>query len=128
MAIRVDLSRGTARIQIFGYVAWDELARAFTTMVEHPDFRPGMHSLWDLRAADVAQFTTDEVSIFSKVVVEHAPARAGARGALVIPAETDHGMSPLLTAVRDTKLPVRIRIFHDLAEAEAWLGSPEEAD
>lgn len=127
MPIRVHFSRGVAHIQVFGYATWDDFGRAFTTMIEHPDFHPGMNALWDIRAADLSQFTASELRRFAEFVTEHASSRDGARGALVIPSEVDHGLGPRLHAtLREIKLPVALEVFHDLAEAEAWL-TPDAA-
>lgn len=125
MAIRVDLSSGVAHIQIFGRTTWDDFRAAFTTMLEHPDFSPGMNSLWDTRTADFTQFTPPELLRFAEFVTGHAQARDGARGALVVSVDEDHGLASMYDTILEMKLPVHMRVFQNLADAEAWLAEPE---
>ena len=128
MTIRVDLSSGISRIQVFGHVTWDDFRDALTTMIEHPDFHAGMNALWDIRAADLSQSNSEDLLRFGELVIEHTAARDGARGALAIPGEEDHGLSKIFDTLREVELPVHVRVFRDLAEATAWLAPSGASD
>lgn len=123
MASRIDLSSGFAHVQIYGHVTWDDFRNAFARMLEHPDYRPGMDALWDTRGADFSQFTSPELVRFGEFVMERGATRDGARGALVLPDAGDHGLSQMYDTLQKLELPVRMKVFRNLAEAEAWLAS-----
>jgi hypothetical protein len=128
MAVRVEVSGGIARVRISGRVIGEDFRNAFTAMVDHPDFQHGMNALWDTRTANFSQFDSEDLLRFAEFVGRYATARDGARGALVVPAEEDHGLSAMYEKLAEIKLPIQTKVFRDLAEAEAWLASPGGSD
>jgi hypothetical protein len=88
--------------------------------VEHPDFEPGFGSLWDLRAADVRGFTTEdmqEMHSFNKSIL---PQRGAARSAFVAGNDVSFGVARVYEVIAENPNVAR-HVFRNVADAEAWL-------
>ena len=125
MLIRIDLSSGIARIHLSGLVTHVDFLDAFKQMIQHPDFKSSMDSIWDARGADFSQFSAQELQSFAAFVNRHAGTRGHARGALVVPSGEDSGLDAMIRAIEDIPMPIEMRIFRDLQTADEWLASSD---
>jgi len=122
MGIAFDTERGIAVITPAGQVTADGLIRAFVEMVEHPDFRPDMHSLWDMRQSVIGKMTAADMSRIARFIsARYGPLRQGARVAIVADTDVGFGLSRMYEMMSEGVLPARVRSFRSLSEAEEWL-------
>lgn len=98
----------------------DRLKDLLTTMLEHPDFRPGMPSLWDLRNCDLSLVDAPAMRALRDFNIERSEARGRARVALVTATDVGFGIMRMYEARVDVPTAVT-RVFRDRAEAEHWI-------
>ena len=92
---------------------------AFDQLISHPEFRPGMNAIWDLRQTSVTVRPGDP-SKFAAYVRSRRGAR-GSRYRLAVLAKTTEqwSMARIFELVAAT-LPFEYRIFGDESAARQW--------
>ena len=81
-----------------------------------------MLSLWDLRDASLARFTSDRIVSVQARLSPRVRERAGGRTASVVPADFDFGVArQYLAYSNDLDLPFEQQVFRTMEEALAWL-------
>ena len=87
---------------------------------EHPDYRPGMNHLIDLREAKLAPEPAE-----LRHLVSEDPFDGGGRRALLVADDLLYGMGRMYEMLAEQRR-IAFRPFRSLADACAWLGIPEE--
>jgi len=104
---------------VTGSVTTVELLKSFASILAHPDYRPGMKSLTDMR--EVAHFATSgdirQIVHFMEGCQDQI---SGGRAALVVSTDVSFGMARMLQ-IMSQHLPIEICVFRDLEEACTWL-------
>ena len=122
MSVSIDADKGYFIVTLEGEVTADLLTNEFVAAVNHPDFRRGMHSLWDTRKGDATGMKADDMrKIAQFIATEFGEVRKGARVAIVAATDVGFGLGRMYEMVSDGILPVQLRIFRDLATAEDWV-------
>jgi len=117
--ISIDKERGLFIRTVRGAITTEEVIRSVEQVLAHPDFRPGMKSLSDLR--DVIPYTsTTDVKAIAKLILSHSEQVSGVRAAVVVTQAISYGMMRMLQAYCD-RSPAEIAVFYDLDEAMDWL-------
>lgn len=91
-----------------------------TGLREHPDYRPGMNHLIDLREAKLAPEPAE-----LRHLVSEDPFDAGGRRALLVADDLLYGLGRMYEMLAEQRR-IAFRPFRSLADACAWLGIPEE--
>jgi hypothetical protein len=101
-------------------IAIDEILVSLEETAKHPDYRPGMKSLNDMREY-VPRSDSINVKRVAEYLLSHIEDRQGLEAAVVVSRAVDYGMTRMLQALADTPA-MRIAVFYDLDEAKQWLG------
>ena len=117
---RVDVDAGIVYRTITGEITIDELLASYRSMLAHPDFRPGLRALTDLREVKPSAVRRDVLRL-AEFVQEHGEEIGALRVAVVVSTDASFGMVRELE-VELAASPVEIGLFRDPAEALAWLG------
>jgi hypothetical protein len=125
MSFRVDKEAGIVYRTISGEVTTDELLRSYAAVLRHPDFRPGMKALTDMRGIKPKAFRSDVLRV-AEFISKHEDEIGDLRIAVVVSADASYGIVRELEAELE-RTPVEIGLFRDMAEAEEWLGLPADA-
>ena len=120
-ALEVEVLDGYARVVFRGTGNFDAFVEAFGRMINHPEFRPGMNALWDLRNASLARIGTSEMRRMVEWAQRHTPKRDGARVAMLVRRDVDFGVSRIAEPLIEARLSVQYQVFRDEAEALAWV-------
>ena len=123
LEIEIDTEKGIARLMPSGTVSVDGIIEMIHQMLEHPDFRPGMPSLWDYRACDAVNISTDDLRRIGNVASENAEQRGSARLAVVTGDDLQFGLSRMFAMMNDLQ-HLDYAVFRDISEAEHWLTEP----
>ncbi len=123
-SFRIDKNAGIVYRTITGEMTTEELIESYTSMLEHPDFRPGMSALTDMREKRASAYRRD-VLLIAEFVRAHHDRIGHLRLAVVVSSSASYGMMRELKAELEES-PVEIGIFRDLPAAEEWLGIPVE--
>jgi hypothetical protein len=122
MDISVEITGNTARVTLSGTFAIDRWKDAYDQTLTHPDFRPGMNTLWDFRGAvDIHLLSTQDLHAVAAEVVERVDKRGAGRSALVMNRDVDFGMARMYEMMMDGMTALTVRVFRDMHEAESWL-------
>ena len=117
----IDIDARVITRTVRGATTFDEITGVFEETLAHPDFRPGMDAIWDLRQADLTNLTRDDMRCIAEYMQRKSETRGtGYKAALVVFREVDFGFSRMCKTYADD-LPVRLQIFRSLEEAQAWL-------
>ena len=89
-------------------------------MLDHPNFKPGLPSIWDLRETDVSAFSLDNIQSLIAINRKYQKERGNAYIAIVAPDDLSFGLSRMYEML-DNAPHLRINVFRDLALAEKWI-------
>jgi hypothetical protein len=102
-----------------GEVRVDEVLASLEETAKHPDYRPGMKSLNDVREY-TPRSTSSDVRQIAEYLLGHADVRKGLVAAVVVSQAVSYGMTRMLQALADNP-DFSISVFYDLEEAKRWL-------
>jgi len=119
--MRVDAERRLVLGSVVGDFTIAEILEAITSSVEHPDFEPGFDILTDHTAVG-RPLTREQVERTTIHLRALAKSLGGARWAVVTKKSASRGMIHML-AVHAEEVPMEIRAFDSMADAEVWLSS-----
>jgi len=123
--VRIDKQLGVVLRRVTGKVTTEELIANFIETLQHPDYRPGMRSLSDLREVHPSTFSADARKI-GDFVVSRSKQTGSARAAIVVSQDASYGMVRVLQVFAQNS-PMDIQVFRDMNEARTWLGLDEES-
>ena len=118
--LAIDPAQHLATTTLSGAIEAREIRDAFEDMLAHPDFAPGMNSLWDLREAQLETISVEAVQRLVAFVAKHSEARGEGRAALVAESDVAFGICRIYEAFASA-LPTDVRAFRRLEEATEWL-------
>ena len=120
ISYRILPEKNLVMTRAHGVLREDELLAHKRTLLADPEFRPGMRELSDVR--DVEKLDVSPAGIRSFVIQDEAdaPKLEGYRLAIVASEDLVYGMARMYEMQAET-LPPSVRVFRDLAEAEAWI-------
>jgi hypothetical protein len=119
--VRIDAERNVVFARVSGEVGGDDLAAAGKALLENPDYRPTMNSLWDLRGME---FTgeVEPLRTLARFVTQPGVISEPIRAALLVGRPVDFGLARLYqTHAQDA--PVKYQVFEDEREAWIWVGA-----
>lgn len=117
---RINLDTATVNFACSGKIVLEEVERAFQAMFEDPDFRPGIHALWDLRNASIGLYAQQIPDILRMVRERQAERGSGYRVAILVAGSPDFGLSTLFEMSAHS-MPFEVRVFRSLTQATQWL-------
>jgi len=124
--LRIDTERGILYWKASGHFTLQELLVAVAEVVKHPDYRPGLKSLNDLRGVTVS-FTTAEVRTVAEFLKNQDGLIGQGKIAIVLSQDAVYGMTRAFQVYATTP-SMQFEVFRDIPAACEWLGIdlPEE--
>lgn len=111
---------GIITYTVTGELVLDELRAALEGVYTDPDFRPGMHALWQIKEGTIG-VTATELPGLIELLEERAEKRGtGYKAAIVVRGNLDFGLSTLLQ-MHAYSLPFEIKVFQSLTQAKQWI-------
>lgn len=122
MTITLNLENEShyAVFRVAGPVSFDQVCDTLAAFYRRTQSRPVARVLWDLRSADLSGLTSDEMERLPRFAGRFTDARKGGRTAIVAEKEVDFAVTRLISFFSH-HLPVEVRAFRRLNEAESWL-------
>ena len=122
MPIRYAVDPTRKRVHTVADGAFDagDIRRTVEGVVADPRVRPGFHILSDHRHV-TRPITFQQIQELLDLLEEHAVALGATRWAIVSTRPSSYGPLRVLSAQADLSTSVRVRVFTDQADAEAWL-------
>lgn len=123
METSIDRKRGFITARLSGSQTRATLEAAFNELVQHRAFDPSLNRLWDVRTAGLGKLNSDDLRCI-RGFIRGRPEDAGtARVAVLVSEDVDYGIGNMFRLMSEGVLPVNIRAFRDLDEAEAWVST-----
>lgn len=120
MEIHIETQSGLARIVLVGRLERDDVETAARALAGHPDFHPGLATLWDLRQAQLGHTSAAGVRALLSPS-EVWPGAPNRRVALLVSGDLDFGLTRMWTALAERAIPANRRVFRSESEAMEWL-------
>ena len=120
ITFRIDKESGVVCTTIDGYVSTDEIIEGLRNIMNHPDFRPGLNGIADLRNSDLNTFSAD-VKRIAELLVEYRDKTGPSRTAVLVSNDVTFGMTRVFQVFAEQS-SVETAIFRDMEEAVQWLG------
>lgn len=122
MPIDVEVNKGDKLVcrTVTGMSSIDEMIASIQATLQHPDYRPGMRDLTDLRE-HVHKATRQDIERLAQWIIGHAEEVPSTKAAVVVSNMVSYGMTRMLQMHLD-ELPSEIAVFYDIDEAKRWLG------
>jgi hypothetical protein len=118
--VQIDSDAGVIYRTITGKGSAVEFMESSSAILEHPDFRPGMRALIDLRGMEPSTFRPDLVQV-AQFLMQHRQKIGALRAAVVVQAEASFGSARELAAELQAS-PIEIAVFRNMSSAKKWLG------
>lgn len=124
MPVSHQIDRAKRRVAVIGTgrLTGEELITGRAELAADPGFEPSFAQLIDLTGVTEVGITTDDIFFLAS---GHIFA-AGSRRALVAPRPVLFGLSRMFQSLSPGNVAEGIRVFTDLAAAEAWLDEPAD--
>lgn len=116
---RIDAEAGIIHTILSGEVGASDIIEAIEALFRHPDYRPGMIGLADLRSYTWRAETSD-IKRIAQFMIANGDTIGRSRTAIVVSDDYSYGMSRMYEAFADAS-PIEVDVFRDMDEAVAWL-------
>jgi hypothetical protein len=85
--------------------------------------QPTLNTIWDFSDADLADFSTDQVSIFAQGVKRMEHSRQRGKTAIISHSDISYGLSRMYQIRAElAQQQSEIRVFKSIGDAESWMG------
>jgi len=121
--VGIDRELNVVFARVSGEVGGDDLAAAGRALLENPDYRPTMNSLWDLRGMQYVG-EVEPLRTMARFVTQPGVISEPIRAALLVGSRVDFGLARLYQTRADGA-PVKYQVFEDEREARIWVGAEE---
>jgi hypothetical protein len=118
--VRIDETLRLVRLKASGELTLRDLVEAIEPMLQASGFEPDMPQLLDLGSVERSGITADQMRSLVEVFAKEVPRVGSGRVAVFAPRPVIFGLSRMYEALSE-ELPMRLRVFRDRDEAEAWL-------
>jgi hypothetical protein len=122
--IKIDPTAGSAGLityTVTGELDLGKLRTALEGIYDAPDFRPGMHALWQIKEGTIGVNATQLPELIN-ILQERSDKRGtGYKAAIVVRGNLDFGLSTIFQMHAYT-LPFDVKVFQSLTQAKEWIG------
>jgi hypothetical protein len=122
--IKIDPTAGSAGLityTVTGELDLGKLRTALEGIYDAPEFRPGMHALWQIKEGTIGVNATQLPELIN-ILQERSDKRGtGYKAAIVVRGNLDFGLSTIFQMHAYT-LPFDVKVFQSLTQAKEWIG------
>jgi hypothetical protein len=125
MPVDIEIDREAAGVGLITYTVTgeldlEELRDALEAVYEDPDFRPGMHALWQIKEGTIEVTATELPALISLLEERTEKRGSGYKAAIVVRGNLDFGLSTVFQMHAYT-LPFEVKVFQSLTQARRWI-------
>lgn len=118
---KINQPDGPVILTASGAITGKEIIQAIKDLVNDPDFKPNINSIWDFRAVTTRLIDSQEITdliTFIRTIQEKRG--RDYRVAILVSRDMDYGLARMFEA-HSQSLPFQVRIFEDLEQAKSWI-------
>ena len=125
--IKIDPTAGSVGLityTVTGELDLGKLRTALEGIYDAPEFRPGMHALWQIKEGTIGVGTAQLPELLD-ILQERSDKRGtGYKAAIVVRGNLDFGLSTIFQ-MHAYSLPFDVKVFQSLTQAKEWIGDDE---
>jgi hypothetical protein len=122
--INTDAKTITRRVS--GKLSVADIKTAMQDIQHHPEFKKGMHAIWDLSQADVRDISSHDIKDLIREIQKAIDLRGSDfKIAIIAPEDLSYGLSKVFEGY-GMELPIFIRVMRSHDEANAWINTQDE--
>lgn len=123
ITLEIDVERNLVVRTVSAPVAFEDFADAIQEHLDHPDFRPGMHVLWDIRDVESRPWTSQMAKQMADYAGSLSEKRGVGRFAIIASSDLAYGLSRQYQVIGQDIAP-EIGVFRTMEEALEWILAP----
>ncbi len=116
----IDKDSGIVHTTFEGYVSLTEIMDNITSLINRPDFVPGLKGISDLRYCSIDLHSAD-IKKIADLIITYSARIGPSKTAVVVSHDAVYGMTRMFQVFVDNT-SLDIAIFRDLKKALQWLG------
>ena len=125
MPIRTWIENGVTFREMTENVVVQELLEALKTILDHPDFKKGMPTLWDMRNASFTELSKNDLYKLRDFICCNAERRgSNFKVAYVASRDLEYGVSRMLESVLQANPSCSRKTFRSMDDAVEWVKAP----
>ena len=124
---KIDPTAGSAGLityTVTGELDLGKLRTALEAICDHPDFRSGMHALWQIKEGTIGVSATQLPELLDILQARSDKRGTGYKAAIVVRGNLDFGLSTIFQ-MHAYSLPFDVKVFQSLTQANEWIGDDE---
>lgn len=123
--LEFDREQELVRVRISGAFDGSVLEERMQAFYAHPELRPGMDTVFDVRDLDVRGMTSEDMEYIGSLNRDQASRRGEVRVALLVDGPLQYGIWRMHEVLGESP-NLTLRVYRDPAEAEAWIRSGKD--
>jgi hypothetical protein len=124
VAAHIDPSARIVMFRCSGPLVLSEARKAIDQMISDPSFEPGIHTLWDMRAASVGARHEEIPDILGLIQSRRVESGGRYRVAILVEETSETGVSTLVEKNAHA-MPYDVRVFFNYKQAAGWLAGDD---
>lgn len=111
--------------KVNGLINLEDFRNMLTAVYHSAEFDPNMHSLWDVRGADFAAVTAQDIRALADLVRANWVEKRQNKAAIVVSGLSDYGITRMYEQVLGPAAMGKVKIFRNIKSAWDWIeGKP----
>jgi hypothetical protein len=119
ITFRNDTVKGIVYTTIEGSPSTDEIIGALETLLQSPEYCPGLRGVVDMRGSKLDSCAVD-VRRIADVLIRYRDTIGPSRSAVVVSKTVTYGMTRMFQAYADQS-SIEVELFHDIDAAREWI-------
>lgn len=121
----MDAAKSLRTHKVKGVVTFQDLTNLLKGIYNSAEFDPNLHSLWDMRDADLSAVMPDEIRALAEYVRVNWAMNRKNKAAIVVSGLTDFGVSRMYEQILGPGTAGKVRVFRNIKSAWDWIeGKP----
>lgn len=119
-AVTLDVEKGVFVVRYSGRVDFDDIRNGYSQMSQHPEFRPGLRAICDLRSAEL-ELSGADIRMVAVLVQAIAPKWGESKWLAVVGSDVTFGLLRMFISLTDY-CSISTMVVRNAADAGDWLG------
>ena len=121
----MDTARSLRTHKVKGQINFQDLSNLLKGIYNSADFDPNLHSLWDVREADLSAVKPEEIRALAEYVRANWAMNRKNKAAIVVSGLSDFGVSRMYEHILGPAATGKVKVFRNIKSAWDWIeGKP----
>ena len=122
---QMDAAKSLRTHKVKGLINFQDLSNLLKGIYNSADFDPNLHSLWDVRDADLSAVKPEEIRALAEYVRANWAMNRKNKAAIVVSGLSDFGISRMYEQILGPAASGKVMVFRNIKSAWDWIeGKP----